>query len=151
MPDKTTVCRCPKCGSTEAYCDEARSVVDLSYMVCPACENAGLADSWEVAEDWLVDLVLETGEPIPSKLPPLKPGEYLYEQLAKVREERGARTKWRLLGTDTFAREDYIIGAYDTEAEAKQAMAEHEARHALTQDEALRDTLWILKVEAEET
>lgn len=147
---KTTVCRCPEYGSTDAYCDEARSIVDLSYMTCPACGNAGHNDSWQVAEDWLVDIDLPEGEPVPAKLPGLKPGEYLVEQLAAVREEREAkhaRTRWRVMARDTFAREEYIAGEYATEAEAKQKVVEIEARHAAMRDEALRDDVWIVKVE----
>ena len=160
---KTTVCRCPECGSTEAYCDESKSIVDLSYMTCPACGNAGHNDSWQVAEDWLVDIDLPEGQPIPPTLPGLKDGEYFHQQLAKVREEReereakereakereakAARTRWRVMGRDTFAREDYIAGEFATEAEAKQRVAELEARHAATQDEAMRDQVWITEVE----
>jgi len=147
---KTTVCRCPQCGSTEAYCDESRSIVDLSYMTCPSCSNGGLNDSWQVAEDWLVDVDLPDGEPVPPTLPGLKDGEYFHQQLAKVREEREAteaRTRWRVMGHDTFSREDYVAGEFATEAEAKQKVAELEARHAATQDEPLRDEVWISKVE----
>lgn len=147
-----TVCRCPECGSTEAYCDESRSIVDLSYMTCPACGNAGLNDSWQVAEDWLVEIDLPDGAPIPATLPGLADGEYFHQQLAKAREAREApeaeapRSRWRVMGRDTFAREDYVAGEFATEAEAKRRVAELQARHAASQDEALRDEVWILEV-----
>lgn len=85
---KKTVCRCPTCGSTTAYCDESRSIVDLSFMTCPACGNGGLNDPWQVSEDWLVDIELAEGQEVPATLPGLKDGEYLMEQLAKIREEK---------------------------------------------------------------
>ena len=146
---KRTVCRCPECGSTEAYCDESRSIVDISCMHCPTCNNRDWCDSWQVSEDWLVDIDLPEGAPTPATLPGLKDGEYFVQQLAKVREERerAARTRWRVMGRDTFAREDYMAGEYATEAEAKQKVAELEARHATSQDAALRDEVWITKVE----
>lgn len=147
---KRTVCRCPACGSTEAYCDESRSIVDISCMTCPTCNNGGWCDSWEVAEDWLVEIDLPEGAPVPATLPGLKDGEYFVQRLAKVREEREAReqqTRWRVMGRDTFAREDYTAGEFATEAEAKQKVAELEGRHRSTQDEALRDEVWIVKVE----
>lgn len=147
---KRTVCRCPECGSTEAYCDESRSYVDISCMTCPTCKNVDWCDSWQVSEDWLVDVDLPEGAPVPATLPGLADGEYFHQQLAKVREEREARaagTRWRVMGRDTFAREDYTAGEFATEAEAKQKVAELEARHAATQDQALRDDVWIVKVE----
>lgn len=144
---KKTVCRCPACGSTEAYCDESRSAYDLSFMTCPSCGEEGFNDSWQVSEDWLVDIELADGEPVPAKLAGLKDGEYFAQQLAKVREEREARTRWRVMGRDTFAREDFTVGEYTTEAEAEQKVSELEARHAATQDAALRDEVWITKVE----
>ena len=149
---KTTVCRCPECGSTQAFCDESRSIVDLSYMACPACGHGGFNDSWQVAEDWLVDIDLPEGQPVPSTLPGLKDGEYFHQQLAQAREAREAReaaepkSRWRVMGRDTFAREDYVAGEFATEAEAKQKIASMTARHEATQDEALRDELWIIEV-----
>ena len=88
---KTTVCRCPTCGSTEAYCDEKRSRYDLSFMTCPKCGYDGYADSWEVADDWLVDILLEEGASVPDTLPPLQPGQFYREVMGKIIEERLAR------------------------------------------------------------
>jgi len=51
--------------------------------------------------------------------------------------------KWKVFGRDTFAREDYFIGEFLTEEEARQAARQAAERHARTQDEALRDEVWI--------
>ena len=164
---KTTVCRCPACGSTEAYCDESRSIVDLSYMTCPACGNAGHNDSWEVAEDWLVDIDLPDGAPVPATLPGLADGEYFHQQLAKAREAREAREKhvdagraiagpgldhqggdmtetkkrWIVMGFNSYARENYVVAEVETEAEAKRILA-------LRQSEPNADHMWIANDES---
>ena len=52
--------------------------------------------------------------------------------------------RWKLMGRDTFAREDYVVGIYDTREQAEAELKKREARHAATQDEALRDELWIV-------
>ena len=51
---------------------------------------------------------------------------------------------WKVMGYDTFAREEYIVGEYPTRAEAESAVAAAERRHAEHQDEALRDHVWIV-------
>ncbi|MBA3464891.1 MAG: hypothetical protein H0T46_33465 [Deltaproteobacteria bacterium] len=48
--------------------------------------------------------------------------------------------KWLVMGFNSYGRENYVVGAYATEAEAKQVMAEK-------QKEANADHMWI----AEET
>jgi len=50
---------------------------------------------------------------------------------------------YRLWGHDTFADEDYLIAEYATEAEARAVMRQVRAELARTQDEALRDCVWI--------
>jgi len=50
---------------------------------------------------------------------------------------------YRLWGHDTFADEDYLIGEYATEAQARAVMQQTRAELARTQDEALRDRVWI--------
>jgi len=51
---------------------------------------------------------------------------------------------WKVLGYDTFAREEYPIGEYPTRALAEAAARKAEERHARFQDEALRDHVWIV-------
>jgi len=53
--------------------------------------------------------------------------------------------RWKLMGHDTFAREDYVVGVYDSRAQAEAELRTREARHAATQDEGLRDELWIVE------
>lgn len=46
--------------------------------------------------------------------------------------------QWKVMGCDTFAREDYFVGAFATEEEARKRLRESEAEVEATQDEALR-------------
>lgn len=55
---------------------------------------------------------------------------------------------WRVVGWDTFAREDYFIGSYPTRELAEAAAREAERRVAY-QDEALRDQISIIPPEEE--
>lgn len=48
------------------------------------------------------------------------------------------------MGRDTFSCEDYLVGKFATEKEARARMREGESRAAKTQDEALQDTYWIV-------
>jgi hypothetical protein len=57
------------------------------------------------------------------------------------------KKRWRVMGLNSYARENYVVAEVATEAEAKRRVAELEARHTATQDEALRDQVWITKVE----
>ena len=50
---------------------------------------------------------------------------------------------WRVYGHDTFAREDYFIGEFDTEAEAREVVRQKLERLAKFQDEPLRDEIWV--------
>lgn len=54
---------------------------------------------------------------------------------------------WRVLGYDRFAREEYLIGEFPSRALAEAAAREAERRHGLTQDEPLRDDVWIVAPE----
>ena len=68
----------------------------------------------------------------------------------KVMEAELARVKglrWKLMGHDTFAREDYLVGEFDSAEEAEHRLREKESAVAETQDEPLRDTFWILSPE----
>ncbi len=51
---------------------------------------------------------------------------------------------WKVYGHDTFAREDYFVGEFSTEAEAQDCVRRLEERHAQSQDEPLRDYAWIV-------
>ncbi|HRX70983.1 MAG: hypothetical protein KDJ22_02410 [Candidatus Competibacteraceae bacterium] len=46
-------------------------------------------------------------------------------------------------GYDTFARETYCAGEYASEAEAKAELERQRRLLAATQDEALRDEVWL--------
>lgn len=50
---------------------------------------------------------------------------------------------WRVYGHDTFAREDYFVGEFDTEAEAREVVRQRLERLAQFQDESLRDEIWV--------
>ena len=52
--------------------------------------------------------------------------------------------KWRVMGRDTFAREDFVAAEFDTEKEAEAYVRAKEAAIEKTQDEGLRDEYWIL-------
>ncbi|MCU0697444.1 MAG: tetratricopeptide repeat protein [Myxococcaceae bacterium] len=64
-------------------------------------------------------------------------------RLAVVREQSGRPVeRWRLMGTDTFAREDFVIGVFDSKRAALRALKAKEAA-PWAGDEALRDTYWV--------
>ena len=50
---------------------------------------------------------------------------------------------WRVYGHDTFAREDYVVGVFDTEAEAREVARRRARELAEFQDEPLRDEIWV--------
>lgn len=50
---------------------------------------------------------------------------------------------WKVYGHDTFAREDYFIAAFDTEAEARECVRQKLEKLAEFQDEPLRDEVWV--------
>ncbi len=69
------VLRCPRCGSTDVACDERRSIVDISCMVCGGCGNEAFVDSWERDFDWVaVVRVPESATALPARVAPLAPG-----------------------------------------------------------------------------
>jgi len=55
--------------------------------------------------------------------------------------------KWRVYGYDTFAGEDYFIGAFLSETEAQECAKKQEKILEQTQDESLRDRVWIASPE----
>lgn len=59
--EKVFVYRCPKCGSTDAFCDESRSVVDISCMSCRECGNENFCDSWQRDREWVAEVELPVG------------------------------------------------------------------------------------------
>ena len=63
--------------------------------------------------------------------------------------ESTSQPLWIVRGHDTFAREDYFIGAYETRAEAEAVKRAKERRLAEFQDEALRDEVWIVAPQGE--
>ena len=63
---------------------------------------------------------------------------------ASKRTRDAGRGKWKVMGRDTFAREDYFVGTFVTEEEARECLREREAAVQTTQDEALRDSYWIV-------
>jgi hypothetical protein len=57
---------------------------------------------------------------------------------------RTMKNLWRVLGYDRFAREEYFIGAFETEEEARHFAGDYEERLEEYQDEDLRDEIFIL-------
>lgn len=55
---------------------------------------------------------------------------------------------YEVWGEDTFARENYLVGAYDTREKADKALKASE-RSVLDQCEELRDTFWIVELTPE--
>ncbi len=141
---RTSIVRCPECGSTDAGRDEVRSALERSYMRCLVCSFGEDCDASKVSADWHAEIGLPAGADVPAFVEPLRARRAVEPRPVTPPP---ARVRWKVMGEDTFARETYFIGLYETEAAAKAAVAEREARHQLTQDEAVRDTLWIVKVE----
>ena len=56
---------------------------------------------------------------------------------------------WKVMGYDTFAREEYLVGEYPTRQLAEAAVAAAERRQAEFQDEPLRDQVWIVPPEGD--
>ena len=68
---RVIVARCPRCGSTAVGADEARSMIEFTYMHCTACKHGELVDCYERDEDWLIEIELpEDGEAIPPFVAP---------------------------------------------------------------------------------
>jgi Flp pilus assembly protein TadD len=64
-------------------------------------------------------------------------------RLEVIQTQRGRPPeRWRVMGTDTFAREEYLVGVFDSKRAAQRALRAKEVA-SLRQDEALRDTYWI--------
>lgn len=70
LPQETVaVTRCPRCGSTDAGVDEARSRAELAFMRCQACGFGELADPHEREDDWTQRVTLYKGDPMPAVVP----------------------------------------------------------------------------------
>lgn len=54
------------------------------------------------------------------------------------------RNQWRVFGYDRFAREEYFIGLFESEEEARQAAQEHQEHLEEYQEDDLRDEIFIL-------
>jgi hypothetical protein len=52
--------------------------------------------------------------------------------------------KWRVMGRDTFAREDLLVGEFPSEQAAREWVQARETANEKTQDEGLRDEYWIV-------
>lgn len=50
---------------------------------------------------------------------------------------------WRVMGSDTFAREEFVVGEFATKELAQARLAELEQR-AASQDESVRDSYWLV-------
>lgn len=57
--------------------------------------------------------------------------------------------RWHVMSYDTFARETYCIGEYATETEARMELERQRRLLAATQDEALRDEVWLMPLTEE--
>jgi hypothetical protein len=58
-----------------------------------------------------------------------------------------SRGKWKVMGRDTFAREDYFVRTFATEQEARDFVRAREAAVEQNQDEGLRDAFWVVPPE----
>lgn len=58
-------------------------------------------------------------------------------------KENPVSVRYKVMGHDTFAREDYFVGEFATKAEAEACVRVREERVEKTQDAALRDEFWI--------
>ena len=63
---RTVVVRCPKCGSTDAGADEAKSAYDFTFMQCNGCGHGALVDEWQIKDAWNVKIELAEGAPLPA-------------------------------------------------------------------------------------
>lgn len=50
---------------------------------------------------------------------------------------------WKVYGYDRFSYEDYFVGAFDTEAEAREVVRQKLEHLSKFQDESLRDRMWV--------
>lgn len=73
-PKTRIIARCPRCGSTAVGADEARSLIEFTYMHCTACGHGELVDAYERDEEWLVEIALpDDASEIPPEVPPPAP------------------------------------------------------------------------------
>lgn len=55
--------------------------------------------------------------------------------------------KWKVMGRDTFSREDYVVGEFPSEQAAREWVQAREAANEKTQDEGVRDEYWVVPSE----
>ena len=71
---RVTVVRCPKCGSTDAGEDVARSPYEFAYMRCNGCGHGELSDHHHITFDWNLDIEIEDdATALPDYVAPLDP------------------------------------------------------------------------------
>lgn len=100
------------------------------------------------AEDHLADGEHEQAFVAFERSVALSPDPARSQAALRLSYERGRFEKsgpWKLMGHDTFAREDFVVGTFATRAEAAAALAERERRTASTADESLRDSYWLVR------
>ena len=51
---------------------------------------------------------------------------------------------WKVMGRDTFAREDFVAGEFASEEAARAWVRAKEAAIEKTQDEGVRDEYWVV-------
>jgi len=51
---------------------------------------------------------------------------------------------WKVMGRDTFAREDFVAGEFPTEQAAREWVRAREAALEKSQDEGVRDEYWVV-------
>ena len=56
--------------------------------------------------------------------------------------------KWKVMGRDTFAREDFVAAVFATREQAEEYVRAKETAVEKIQDEGLRDEFWIVPPEA---
>jgi hypothetical protein len=52
--------------------------------------------------------------------------------------------KWKVMGRDTFARQDFFVGEFPSEQAAREWVQAREAANEKTQDEGIRDEYWVV-------
>lgn len=62
----------------------------------------------------------------------------------RIAEERARARTWKVMGHDTFAKETFVVGEFSTREAAEDARRRKEAASEATQDQALRDTYWVV-------
>ena len=92
---RVIVVRCPTCGATDAGATDY--IYELTQMTCGECGYQELADSYEIKEEWNVELWLPPGTGLPRFVEPR-----VRREAPGVRGDDGAppRARRRRKGTD---------------------------------------------------